>query len=78
MIYDESFIIHYTIVLKNDQLAANPVPRAAPTMAGLTPAIHQPEPIQHVVERTGRFVDRSSDCTCTHTVENIVFAPVPI
>jgi hypothetical protein len=31
--------IHYTNVLKNDQLAANPVPNAAPTMAGLIPAI---------------------------------------
>jgi hypothetical protein len=30
--------IHYTNVLKNDQLAANPVPNAAPTMAGLIPA----------------------------------------
>ena len=31
----------YTIVLKNDQLAANPVPRAAPTIAGLIPANRQ-------------------------------------
>ena len=68
----------YTIVLKNDQLAANPVPRAAPTIAGLTPATVQRDPIQHLVERTGRFVNRSSDCTRTHTVEDIVFAPVPI
>jgi hypothetical protein len=35
----------YTIVLKNDQLAANPVPRAAPTIAGLIPAIRQYNPI---------------------------------
>ena len=40
----------YTIVLKNDQLAANPVPRAAPTIAGLTPAVHQYNPIHHVVD----------------------------
>jgi hypothetical protein len=40
----------YTIVLKNDQLAANPVPRAAPTIAGLIPAIHQYNIAQHVVD----------------------------
>jgi hypothetical protein len=50
MIYDETFIIHYTIVLKNDQLAANPVPRAAPTIAGRIPAIHQLNPEQLVVD----------------------------
>jgi len=50
MIYDESLILHYTIVLKNDQLAANPVPRAAPTIAGLIPAVHQYNPCQYYGE----------------------------
>jgi hypothetical protein len=68
----------YTIVLKNDQLAANPVPRAAPTIAGLIPAVHQHHLRQLVMGRTSRFVNRSSDCTCTHTVEDIVFTPIPI
>jgi hypothetical protein len=40
----------YTIVLKNDQLAANPVPRAAPTIAGLIPANRQYNPFQDLMD----------------------------
>jgi hypothetical protein len=75
-----SIIIHYTSVLNHDQLAANPVPKAAPTIAGLTPAWsqHLSRLDNERCRRTSTFVDRSSDRTCTHAVENIVLAPISI